>query len=153
MRVNTLRSLKREFGERFVGGLVPNDVARQNYPMLCVTSEVTRRINYLDVVRKCLVCVTTTGLHDSIGGKVPEYLAASRCIVTEPLKYQLPVSLIEGKNYLSFRTPEECVGACERLLSDPEFADQMRYENHKYYLNEVEPSVLVYRCLETAMSL
>ena len=82
-----------------------------------------------------------------------EYLAASRCIVTEPLKYQLPVSLIEGKNYLSFRTPEECVGACERLLSDPEFADQMRYENHKYYLNEVEPSVLVYRCLETAMSL
>ena len=44
-------------------------------------------------------------------------------------------------------------GACERLLSDPEFADQMRYQKHKYYLNEVEPSVLVYRCLETAMSL
>ena len=152
MRVNTLLSLKREFGERFVGGLVPNDLARQHYPELCLTSEVTRRINYLGLVKKCLVCVTTTGLHDSIGGKLPEYLAASRCIVTEPLKYQLPVSLIEGKNYLSFSTPEECVEACERLLSDPEFAKQMRYENHKYYLNEVEPSVLVYRCLKTAMS-
>ena len=153
MRVDTLRSLKEQFGERFVGGLVPNDLARQNYPELCATRELTKRVNYIDVLKKCLICDTTTGLHDSIGFKVPEYLAASRCIVTEPLKYQLPVPLTEGKNYLSFRTPEECVLACERLLSDPEFADQMRHENYKYYLNEVEPSELIYRCLESAMNL
>jgi hypothetical protein len=72
--------------------------------------------------------------------------------VTEPLKYRLPVPLEEGKNYLSFRTPEECVEACERLLGDPQFARQMRDENYRYYLNEVEPSALVYKCLKIAMS-
>jgi len=153
MRVNTVRSLRKRFGAQFIGGLIPNDLSKQHYPDLCIAIEQTNRRNYIDLVKKCLVCVTTIGLHDSIGGKLPEYLAASRCIVTEPLKYQLPVSLIEGKNYLSFSTPEECVGACERLFTDPKFADQMRLENHKYYLNEVEPSALVYKRLKTAMSL
>jgi hypothetical protein len=152
-RVNTVRSLRRRFGEQFVGGLVSTNLSRRDYPDLCLAMERTSRRNYLNFVRKCLVCVTTTGLHDSIGGKLPEYLAASRCIVTEPLKYRLPVSLTEGKNYLSFTTPEECVGACERLFADPTFADKMRHENHKYYMSEVEPSALVYKRLKTAMSL
>jgi hypothetical protein len=153
MRVNTVRSLKRKFGGQFLGGLLPTDAARRDYPDLCVPMGSTKRRAYMDAVKKCLVCVTTTGLHDSIGFRLPEYLAASRCIVTEPLKYQLPVSLIEGTNYLSFRTPDECVRACERLLASPQLANQMRYENHKYYLNEVEPAALVHKCLTTAMSL
>ena len=152
-RVNTVRSLKRKFGKQFLGGLICTDFAKTHYPDCCLPVEETNRKNYLNLVKKCLICVTTTGLHDSIGFKLPEYLAASRCIVTEPLKYQLPVSLKEEKHYLSFRTPEECVEACEKLLADPHFANQMRYENYKYYLNEVEPSALVYKCLRTAMSL
>jgi len=152
MRVDTVRSLRKRFGQLFVGGLIPNDLSKQYFPDLCLAVEKTDRRNYIDLVKKCLVCVTTIGLHDSIGGKLPEYIAASRCIVTEPPRYQLPVSLIEGKNYLAFRTPEECVGACERLIADPQFADQMRHENHKYYLCEVEPSALVHKRLKTAMS-
>jgi len=152
-RVNTVRSLKKKFGKQFVGGLIYTDFAKKNYPDCCLPAETTNREHYINLVKKCLVCVTTTGLHDSIGFKLPEYLAASRCIVTEPLKYQLPVSLKEGKNYLSFCTPEECVEACEKLLANPQFANQMRYENHEYYLNEVEPSALVYKCLKAAMSL
>jgi spore maturation protein CgeB len=82
---------------------------------------------------------------------LPEYLASSRCIVTEPLKYQLPVLLEEGKNYLSFRTPEECVEACKKILSISQFATQMRYENYRYFLNEVEPSTRIFECLKTAL--
>lgn len=151
-RIETLRSLKRRFGERFIGGLVPNDLARQRYPDLCLAIEKTSRRNHIQAIKRCTVCVTTTGLHDSIGGKLPEYLAASRCIVTEPMKFQLPVPLIEGKNYLSFSSPEECVRACEKLLDDAQSAIQMRRENYQYYLSEVEPSALVYKRLKTAMS-
>jgi hypothetical protein len=153
MRVNTVRSLRERFRGQFVGGLIPTALAREIHPDLCLPTENTKRRNFMDTVRKCLVCVTTTGLHDSIGFKLPEYLAASRCIVTEPPKHQLPVPLEEGTNYLPFRTADECVKACERLLSDPQFAYRMRCANYRYYADEVEPSALVQRCLTAAMAM
>ena len=152
MRVDTVRSLRKRFAGRFVGGLTPTAFARQRHPDLCLEAEDTRRRTYMDAVKKCLVCVTTTGLHGSIGFRLAEYLAASRCIVTEPLGYRLPVQLKEGPNYLTFRTPQECVEACERLLADPPSANRMRHENYRYYLDEVEPSALVQKCLSTAIS-
>jgi hypothetical protein len=151
-RVNMVRSLRKAFGEQFSGGLIPTALAQQQYPDCCLPSGNAGRRNYFDLVKSCLICVTTAGLHESIGFKLPEYLAASRCIVTEPLKYRLPVPLEDGKHYLSFRTADECVTACERLLKDSQFANQMRRANHDYYLSEVEPAKLVYRCLHSAMT-
>jgi hypothetical protein len=152
MRVDTVRSLRKRLGGRFVGGLVPTAFARQHHRDLCLEAKDTGRRTYMDAVKNCLVCVTTTGLHDSIGFRLPEYLAASRCVVTEPLRCRLPVQLKEGSNYLTFRTPDECVEACERLLADPQSANRMRHENYRYYRNEVEPSALVQKCLTTAIS-
>ena len=152
MRVDTVRALRKRLDGRFVGGLVPTALARQDYPDLCLEAEYTKRRTYMNAVKRCLVCVTTSGLHGSIGFRLPEYLAASRCVVTEPLRCSLPVQLKEGSNYLAFRTPQECVEACERLLADPPSANRMRQENYRYYLNEVEPSALVQKCLSTAIS-
>lgn len=132
MRANTVKALRSEFGNRFIGGVSHTPFAKENYPD-CLASEKTDKANYMGLVRKCLIGVTTTGLHNSIGAKLPEYLAASRCIITEPLEYELPVSLKEGKNYLPFKTPEECVEMCKRILDDQEFANEMRYNNYKYY--------------------
>jgi hypothetical protein len=151
VRVDTIRSLRRRFGRQFSGGLIPTDSARRNFPDCCLKVSEAKRRNYLNLVRKCLVCVTTAGLHDSTGFKFPEYLAASRCIVTEPPKYKLPVPVVEGRNYLAFRTPEECVSACGRLLADQQLAEQMRHENHRYYLEEVDPSALIFKRLKAAM--
>ena len=69
-------------------------------------------------------------------------------MVSEDLKHNLPAPLIEGKNYLSFSSPEECVEACWKLLRNQELATQMREYSHKYYLEEVEPAAHVLRCLE-----
>lgn len=151
MRANTIRALKESFGNRFIGGLAHSDFAMEHYPD-CLSVEKTNKKDYLALVRSCLITVTTTGLHNSIGWKLPEFLARSKCIVTEPFRYDLPVPLQEHKNYISFTTPEECVQACKEILDNPDFANQMRYNNYTYYLNEVEPSVHILNCLKKAFN-
>lgn len=150
MRVNTVRALRSEFGKRFIGGLANTKLARKHYPDVVVTN--TKQKHYLSLVRGSLVGVTTIGLHYSTGWKLPEFLAASRCIVTEPLKFELPTPLVEGENYLSFRTPEGCVEACKRILNEPTFAQRMRQNNWQYYLREVKPSSLIWNCLRKALT-
>lgn len=150
MRANTVRALRSEFGDRFIGGVIHTPFAKENYPD-CLASEKTNKKNYMSLVKKCLIGVTTTGLHNSIGWSLPEYLAASKCILTEPLEYELPVSLKEGQNYLLFKTPGECVKMCKKILDNQRLANEMRYNNYKYYLSEVKPSALLNKCLETSL--
>jgi hypothetical protein len=151
MRANTIRALKNNFGENFVGGLANTDFAKENYPD-CLAVEKTSKRHYINLVKRCLICVTTTGLHNSIGASLPEYLAASRCIITEPLKFELPIPLQEERNFISFRSPEECVAACKKILNDLNFARQMRKENWKYYIDEVRPPNRIYKSLIAALN-
>ena len=75
-------------------------------------------------------------------------MAASRCIVSEPLTYETPVRLIEGIHHLAFRTPNECVRACEELLGDTEMASHMREANFAYYVSNVRPAQLMLTSLQ-----
>lgn len=150
IRADTVRALKSAFGKRFVGGLVPTPFAKERYAD-CLSTHSYRHDHFINLIRTCLVAVTSTGLHDSIGWKIPEYLAASRCIVTEPLKFELPISLEEKKHFLSYRTPQECVQACQVILNQPELAQEMRRSNWEYYENNVRPSVLLHKVLTKAI--
>jgi len=151
MRVNIISSLRQQFGERFIGGLADTDFARQHYPD-CLTTEKRDRRSFMKLLKNSLIAVVTTGLHNSIGWKLPEYLASAKCIVTEPLQYELPTPLEENRNYLTFRTPEECVAACETILDSAQLAKEMRYNNYNYYIREVEPSAHMLSCIERAFS-
>ena len=51
-----------------------------------------------------------------------EYMAASRCIVSERPLYESATPLVAGQHYLPFSTPEECVAACQRLIDEPDTA-------------------------------
>ena len=110
------------------------------------------RRSFMKLLKNSLIAVATTGLHNSIGWKLPEYLASAKCIVTEPLQYELPTPLEENRNYLTFRTPEECVAACETILDSAQLAKEMRYNNYNYYIREVEPSAHMLSCIERAFS-
>lgn len=90
-------------------------------------------------------------MHDSTAWKLAEYLAASQCIVAEPIRNVTPRPLQEGVHYLGFETPEDCVEACTALLDDPDRATRMREENHRYYREEVAPAAMVMNRLQEAM--
>ena len=147
MRVDTIRALKGHFGDRFIGGLRPSPFAKQHYPD-CMFPEDRGLRGHLELSKACLINVSTAGLHDSTSWKIPEYMAASRCIVSEPLTYETPVPLIEGIHHLAFRTPNECVRACEELLGDTEMASHMREANFAYYVSNVRPAQLMLTSLQ-----
>ncbi|MEO8463703.1 MAG: glycosyltransferase [Gammaproteobacteria bacterium] len=150
LRANTVRALKSHFGDRFVGGLRFSAYTQATYPDCLYPAQSGLR-GHVALGRACLINVNTAGLHDSTSWKIPEYMAASRCIVSEPTYYAIPAPVVEGRNYLPFTTPEGCVAACERLLADPAAALAMRRENAEYYRAHVRPDRLMARCLQVAV--
>jgi hypothetical protein len=150
MRAAVVQALKREFGPRFCGGLVPSVFAKQQYPN-CIAEVSTHQRNFLNLMKYSLIGVTTLGLHGSTGFKLAEYIACGLCVVTEPLMFEIPVPLIENENLISFTSAEECILACQKLLSDRSLAMEMRKNNIRYYLNELYPPLLIFKKLKTAI--
>jgi hypothetical protein len=146
-RVAMVRALRRTFGDRFVGGLVPTPLARARYAE-DLTPHSSKYVDYLALRQRCLVSVYTRGVEDSLAFKLGETFAASQCLVSVPLKYQLPVPLVDGKNYVLYNTIDECLTACDRLLMSPQLADEMRHANHAYYRSEIEPAAHVSKVLD-----
>ena len=151
VRVETIRRLKDKFGERFVGGLKKTSFSESKYPD-CITPFNTGKNEYIKLMKRCLITIASSGLVGSNGAKLAEYIAASRCVVTEPLRYELPTPLEEETNIMTFRSPEECVSACERISQDSELANAMRQNNEAYYNQHAKPSALILSCLERAFT-
>ena len=150
-RVELLRALRSAFGGRLVGGLVRTRLAIEQHPD-DLTNQPTRHSQYIAISKRNLIGIYTRGLWGSAAFKLSEYLAASQCIVAEPLTTELPVPLAPGTHYLPFTTPAECIDACHRLLRDPALAGQMRQANHQYYVEHVEPSARMARVIQLAIS-
>jgi hypothetical protein len=141
-RVEIVRALRRAFGHRFVGGLVPTAMAKARFPDE-VTPHPSRYIDYLTLKKRYLVSVYTRGVEHSLAFKLGETLAASQCLVSVGLRYELPSPLVANRHYLEFATADACVAACQRVLDDPAMAAAMRRANHEYYRSEVAPAAHV----------
>ncbi|HBI43974.1 MAG TPA: hypothetical protein DDY78_14150 [Planctomycetales bacterium] len=149
-RAALVRLLRKTFGARFRGGLVPTPFARQRYADVLL-EEAYRRTDFIRMVKRNLIGVYTRGLHNSLAFKLPEYLAASMCIVSDPMRNQLPEPLVAGEHYLEFRDPDQCLAQCEQLLRHPDEVREMRRRNHDYYEQWVAPAQHLQRCLERAV--
>ena len=88
------------------------------------------------------------GLHESIGWKTGEYVAAAKAIVHDPLYYTVPGAFHPGENYLGFTTAETCVAAVQHLMEKPQELLEMKRANERYYRNYLKPEVLVSNTLE-----
>ncbi len=151
MRANTIRALKAHFGDRFFGGLRPTDFSLKHYRDCTMRDEIGFH-GHLQAMQSSLVCVTTSGLFDSIDWKVPEYMAASRCIVSEQFKYGLPEDLVEGVHYRSFASPAECVAHCQFILDNPDTAKKMREAAYHYFQGNVKAENIMRSSLRRAVN-
>jgi hypothetical protein len=134
-RVSLLRALKREFGSRVVGGIVPTPLAHKTYPDL-ITNMPCRQPQYIRWAKRPLIGIYFRGLFGAIAIKMAEYLAGSKCIVSEPIGNELIAPL----DHISiYRSNEDCLEACERLLGNPSLAEFQRMESWKYYQAHVAP--------------
>lgn len=151
-RAECVRALRRALGRRFVGGFARSAHALSRYPD-CVVPETlsTRRRHYLRLLRGFPVGVATTGLSDSIGWKFAEYVALSRAIACEPLRYELPGPIRAGRNYLEFASPAACVEQVSLLLDDRDLRARMMQRNFEYFREYGSPEAVVARVLHTAL--
>ena len=142
-RIRLIRAIKRGFGDRLMGGVADNKLARAIAPDLIMPRMLTNRNAYLQIMKRTKICIATTGLHGSIGGKLGEYVAASRAIVSEPLRYSVPGDFLPKKNYLEFDTIDGCLRQIDWLLEKPERIMEIQNNNCQYYRRYLEPERMI----------
>jgi hypothetical protein len=153
-RADCIQACREAFGNIFLGGFSRSQHALREFSDYVVPPSVpTNRASFLRLVKRATVCVATTGLHDSIGWKMTEYVAASRPIVSEPLRYRVPGDFSPGKNYAEFRDPRSLVAALGELLDDKERRTAMATSNAEYYRQWVRPEAMVWNTIREARSL
>lgn len=147
-RANCVRVLRKEFGDRFFGGLAHDDYSRRHFrDVLLPGQNVSDKRNYLDTLRNYPICVATAGLNGSNGWKLGEYVAFSKAIITEPLVFQVPGDFAAEKNYLEFTDPAELLEAAVRLFENKQLRLQMMMNNYRYYQAWVRPDSLILNTL------
>lgn len=148
MRTDTIKALKKEFKNNFFGGIYIDDFSLNYCPDILVPKKISLKRAYLNRMKHSDICVNTMGLHGSIGWKTGEYVAASRAIVSEKFLYDVTGDFSDGKNYLSFSTPEQCVEKVTELFEDSEKRVQMSERNKIYYEKYLRPDAQVKQALE-----
>ncbi len=141
MRIEIVREL-RKMGDNIICGFSKDSPYIPDKNLLC-SKYLTNRSHYLNIMKSSDICIGSTGLHNSIGWKTGEYVAAGRCIINERFNYEVPGEFKERVNYLPFETSEECIQSVLYLLKNPQRIDEIKAQNLSYYNNFLRPDVLV----------
>jgi len=149
-RASLIRMLRRELREDFTGGFSPDEYSLREFPDVVVDQRLTERPYYINEVKQHSICIATRGLHGSIGWKFGEYLALSRAIVAEKFDCTFPVPIKDGRHYLNYSSPSDCLDRVFRLRGDQEALVRISEENAKLYSTFLNPASLVARSLKTA---
>lgn len=149
-RAESIRRLRKEFGTGFFGGLAHEEYAVKHFKdCLLPDGNFANKRNYLEILKDFPVCVATTGLNNSIGWKLGEYVAFSKAIVTEPLHFGVTGDFKNESNYLEFTDSEEIVNAVTRLFEDGDLRRAMMVNNYRYYHSFLRPDSLILNSLST----
>lgn len=147
-RANCIRLCRSEFGSRFFGGITYSEFAKKEYPELLIENKgLGNKNKYLESMKNYDIFIATAGLHQSTGWKFAEYIAASKAIVAEPLRYSSVGGLSDKVNYFCFENEFECCEKIEEL-----FDNQKRYKmmcaNRNYYNEFMDCEKIAARTLE-----
>lgn len=139
-RADLIQHLRDMLSDRFIGGFSNSQHAQQNFrQQIYENSELTKKKNYLKLVSNIPVCISSVGLHGSLGWKFGEYVALGRAVVSENTDLAVPYDFTIGKNYLSYGSNEECIEKIELLLQNENNISSLMNENYKYSENYLVP--------------
>lgn len=138
-RINIIRELRKRYGSNFIGGIYEDEYSKSMCPDIIVSKLKTKKENFLRNIKKSDICIGTSGLDESIGWKTAEYVAASKSIVLEKPKYELPGNFDKDVNYLEFTNLDECLKQIEYLVNEPQKIIEMQKQNKMYYDKYVRP--------------
>ena len=152
MRAECISLMRKEFKSLFYGGFMHSNFSRKHFKdLLLPDSTVSKKKNYLNLVRNSDICISSTGLHGSIGWKFAEYIAFSKAIVCEKLKYNPDSALKKNQNYLEFQTARQCVDNVTRLVNNSDLRNKMCYNNQDYYHRYLKPDKIIFNTISTVL--
>ncbi len=146
-RVRYINICREEFGDIFTGGITDDEFSRSYAPEFLIPQNISKKTNFLNLLKDHQICIATTGLHNSIGWKFGEYVAASRGIISEPLHYTIPGNFRKPSNYLEFSNDMNLINNIYYLLQNKEHLQQMMLNNLHYYNNFLKPENLIFNSL------
>lgn len=149
-RIEYVKALRAHFGKTVIAGIMKDDFSERICPDLIADPALTDRGRYLETVKQNFICITSEGLHHSIGWKFGEFVAAGKAIITEPLYYEVPFDFYENQNYLVYRDADSLIRQCEFLLNHVSEVHRMEAQNREYYRQHLRPDMLIYDTLKTA---
>lgn len=147
-RIDLIKELKTEFKDGFIGGIQYSKIAKDTCPELILPFNTTLRKNYIRLMKSADICVATSGLHRSIGWKLGEYVAASKCIVHTPFFYETYGDFKENKNYFSYENNDKLVMVLKSLIEDPKTVYETKVNNKLYFEANLRPDRLVYNSIK-----
>lgn len=150
-RANCVRNLRHALGKAFFGGVADTPLARKLCPDILIHSGDVAKWRYINFVQNHPICITTTGLHGSIGWKMAEYVAMGRAIISERLENVVPGGFCEGVHYLSFATVDECTAQAEKLIREVSLRNSLMGSCRQYYKEHLRPDRLVWNALARAV--
>ncbi|MBQ7542930.1 MAG: hypothetical protein IJT44_11635 [Clostridia bacterium] len=149
-RIETCATLKKEFGDRFIGGLRDDAYARRVCPSLIAQDDCVRsRGAYHATMRSNVIGIATRGHHECVEAKFGEMLAAGRAIISPPVTCVMPGGFSEGKNYAGFTDMDTLCTEVERLLRDTQAVNAMEEENARFFREYMAPRECVLEALQT----
>ena len=149
MRMLLVRKLRAAFPEQSIGGIQDSPFAQTQCPDLILSEHSTWKRIYLHRMKHSEICIASTGLHQSSGWKIAEYLAAGRAIVSEPLCYLRGPGPFQAGDDRTYTSANGCIEQIRTLLAHPEQILQMGQRNRAYY-DERRPDQIVAKALEQA---
>lgn len=145
-RAEIIRTLRRELGPQFVGGMYfKNDIDTEYAD--CITNVPSQRDIYLQFVKDATVVICSNGFGDSIPWKLPEYLQIGKCIVAESLAHQVPTAF-SANEILFFENINQCVAYSKDLLADSDRRVKMEKASKLYYETHIQPEHSVLRMIK-----
>lgn len=152
-RIEILFNLKKNFGSRFQGGISDSKYARKLAPELILDENESSKFNFVKKLKLNNICVSTKGLHGSIGWKFGEYVAAHKAIVSDKLLYDVPGNFCSPTNYLQFNTIDELINNVQLLIDDKVKRTEMELANYSYYHESLRPDSMVINALKKFVEL
>jgi len=150
-RIATARALRKAFPHEQAIGLVHSDTAAALAPELQLPEHV-RTGKYHAQLRQSHIAVSCVGLSGSVGFKFGESLAAGTAVINPPITHEFLSPIVEGTHYLAYRSPEECVDVCRRLMSDQALVARMGEVNRRYFLDWIDPPAQMAHLLKRAFA-
>lgn len=147
-RIALVKSLKTEFKDRFVGGVQYSKISKKTCPELTLPFNTTLRKNYIELMKSADICIATSGLHKSIGWKLGEYVAASKCVVHTPFFYETYSDFQENKNYFSYESNDELMKTLNYLVENPKTVYETKVNNKIFFEANLRPDRLIYNSIK-----